>query len=330
MNAYLSKLSASLPLAAAVPVAGAFVAALGVIVMPQSVLEGVVMQSGIPALIPAAAPPLGVSARAALALIAAALAAGVLVAAFGVLARFGSQAKKKTSAKAAVKRAGYRRADAHPDAPPREPLRVSRDLDAEFSNLFVSEEEPAVAMGCDDAGIDEAEFEDVPLPMSARDEDEGAAEPVTVARAAHDATFEADIPADLDQRLADYDPDALPETPRERAAAVAPLHRPQTFEAGERFETFELTPPVRTVSPAPTPIPASQSLRSDSEAEEPMTAPETDATVLALLERLERGIARRDSRKSRRSASMQGKRGGNSGQGLSSTLDDLRRMAVGG
>ena len=329
MTAYLSKLSASLPLAAAIPVAGAFVAALGVIVMPQGVLEGAVMQSGIPALIPAAAPPLGVSARAALALIAAALAAGVLVAAFGVIARLGPQAKAKERAKAAAKRSGYRRADAHPDAPPREPLRVSRDLDAEFANLFTREDEPAVAMGRDDTEIHDAEFEDAPLPMSARDEDEAAAVPISEERVIRSASFEAEIPADLDQRLADYDPDALPETPRERVAAVAPLHRAQTFEAGERFATFELTPPVRAVSPKPAPIPASRSLRSDSEPHEPIAAPETDATILALLERLERGIARRDTRISRRSAPMPGNRGGTGGQGLSSTLDDLRRMAVG-
>ena len=54
----------------------------------------------------------------------------------------------------------------------------------------------------------------------------------------------------------------------------------------ERFEVFELTPPVR---PKPEPAPA---MRMPAPAE-PIVRPETDASVHALLERLERGVVRK-------------------------------------
>ncbi|ODP36699.1 hypothetical protein [Sphingomonas turrisvirgatae] len=90
---------------------------------------------------------------------------------------------------------------------------------------------------------------------------------------------------------------------------VAPLQpKPITplYEVGERFETFAL---------APTPAAAPQTA--------PITAPETVATVHSLLDRLERGIARRSQ-----AAAPEAAPPADAAQGLGNTLEMLRRMAV--
>ncbi len=117
-----------------------------------------------------------------------------------------------------------RRADAHPDAHPRPPLRASHDL-----------EMPAWALP------------KVPVEQEA-------------------AAVECDLPVDLDQPLAAFDPQAIPAVPlpppvpprRERAASPA-QRTPASRDPGDR-----------------------------------LVRPETDASVHALLERLERGVVRRN------------------------------------
>lgn len=98
------------------------------------------------------------------------------------------------------------------------------------------------------------------------------------------APAEQPLPEDLDQPLAAFDPGAIPDEPAPLPEAVAPLAptpRPSVFDTSERFETFQLTPPP-AVAAAPPP-------RRDPAA----PRPDTEATVHALLERLERGVARR-------------------------------------
>jgi hypothetical protein len=83
---------------------------------------------------------------------------------------------------------------------------------------------------------------------------------------------------------------------------VAPLYRaPEPIQApGERFEAFELPrEPVTAIAPAA----------------EPMLAPRTEATVHALLDRLERGVAQRA-------------RQPKPGPGLQDTLAELRSLAA--
>lgn len=114
-----------------------------------------------------------------------------------------------------------RRADAHPDARPRPPLRPAHELDI-----------PAWAI--------------VPVEMP--------------------TAAERDLPADLNQPLAAFDPMAIPTVPlpppvpprRDRAASAA-LRTPSGRDPADR-----------------------------------LVRPETDATVHALLERLERGVVRRN------------------------------------
>ncbi|MEI9928050.1 MAG: hypothetical protein WDN44_10605 [Sphingomonas sp.] len=57
------------------------------------------------------------------------------------------------------------------------------------------------------------------------------------------------------------------------------------FDDSERFEIFELTPAARPAPPRPVPAPVRR--------EEAIARPETDATIHALLDRLEKGVVRR-------------------------------------
>ena len=241
------------------------VVALCVLAVPASALEALVMASGLPAIFAAAEPPLGFTARAILA-----LGSGGLVAAcawFGLSALLGERflrfGESDLTDADAVAMPVIRRADAHPDAPPRPPLLATRDLGRPFLDPLPADPEPIVAKA-----------PTVPV-----------------------APVEQPLPKNLNQPLSAFDPAAVPEVPIPAPVTPSPLRRaprPPVFDEGERFEVFELTPPVRLrpslVVEAPVaeaPAPASR--------EEAITRPETEATVHALLERLERGVVRKAS-----------------------------------
>lgn len=107
-------------------VAGIVAAALFLLV-PQGALEDWVWRSGIAALMPAAQPPLGGTARAVLALTAGALTAAVTWSALFLL--FGPDGWLAPKARQEDGLPVLRRADAHPDAPARKPLSAA-DLGA--------------------------------------------------------------------------------------------------------------------------------------------------------------------------------------------------------
>lgn len=206
--------------------------AAAIAVMPADMLESLVMKSDVPAVLAAAAPPLGATARVLLLLI---VGGGVAVfAGLGLWLTLGNRRIALGRAPIDPELPQLRRADSHPDAPPRALVRAHRDLGA-------------------------------PPPAAAP---------------------ERPLPADLDAPLAEYDPGAIPDVPRAPVPAVAPLvrfERPQLIDPGDRFETFDLVrPPV-----------------------------EPTATLHALLDRLERGFARRPQ----------------SGRSLDQALVDLRRLA---
>ncbi|MES2339546.1 MAG: hypothetical protein V4537_15750 [Pseudomonadota bacterium] len=256
--------------------------AIAFLLVPAAVLETAVLDSGIPALLPAAAPPLGWTARVALgmtvggaAAAAAWLGAFLLLGGEGVVSfaiptfRMPSFALPKfalpklTVPKLTVPKFTrvrspreilsvpsdhvpvLRRADAHPDAPARAPLLATRDLGVPFLDV----------------------------------------------RAPKPAPVERDLPADLDATLSAFDPFAIPAAPAEPVRAVAPLQssRSAIQDVGERFETFELHPPI--------------------------AAARTDATIHALLDRLERGVSARQP---------DGAVAGNRDE----TLGELRRLAT--
>ena len=93
--------------------------ALGFLLVPAGPLEAATEASGIAAVLPVAAPPLGVTARAVLA-----LGGGLFVAAIGWAALYLLFGPGGPLARSASKgdKPSVRRGDAHPDAPPRWPL----------------------------------------------------------------------------------------------------------------------------------------------------------------------------------------------------------------
>lgn len=242
-------------------------AAFGVAVMPVATLEALVMDSGIAAIIHAAEPPLGLTARAMLAggagLIAAMLGwfiAFILVGTRGLIV--GDEAEIEDEGEYEARTPIIRRADAHPDAPPRPPLRATRDLGTPFLDIHAADNENHI----DDDALELAAPLAVPI--------------------------EQPLPEDFNQPLAAFDPLAIPPVPLPKPAPVPPLARPArpaVFDESERFEVFELTPPVRTPPrPIPVSVPEPAPVRQEA-----IVRPETDASVHALLERLERGVVRK-------------------------------------
>ena len=108
----------SLPVYGAV--VGGLIAATAVLLASTETLESAVWTTGVAALVPSAAPPLGTTARALLAVGSGALVAALLWSSLFLL--FGPGG---VFAKASPREDGVpviRRADAHPDAPPRKPM----------------------------------------------------------------------------------------------------------------------------------------------------------------------------------------------------------------
>lgn len=329
MVAYTPGQRLTLPIAPLVAGLLGFVAAGAAALAPTPLLETLVSDSGLPGLIPAAEPPLGATAHALVA-----FGMGALVAIFAGLGLFlllGTRAvtlrKGEAEESDAVPTPVVRRADAHPDAPPRPPLLATRDLGTPFRETA--------------ARHHVAEVEEMPIMP--------VAEPAV--EVAH-VPAERALPADLDQPLAAFDPWAIPETPLPAASLTSvPVRRKPApvFAPGERFEVFELLPPIRpepvAAEPAPVepvlvepvrpepvqaaaaPNPLEMRLAASVLAEkpEPIAAPETDATIHALLERLERGVARR--RATPASATRPTRRS-EAEHGLQEALASLRQMAM--
>ncbi|MDJ0277193.1 hypothetical protein QLH51_10345 [Sphingomonas sp. 2R-10] len=106
--------------------------AIAIAFVPAWRIETVVSESGLPAFLPIAAPPLGWTARAALMLLAALLVALPLWVALTLLGATRPTALTYSEAAEDELPPSVRRADAHPDAPPRPPVRAGRDLGAPF------------------------------------------------------------------------------------------------------------------------------------------------------------------------------------------------------
>jgi hypothetical protein len=266
--------------------------------LKPSILEAVVGASGLPAFLPSAAPPLGDTAQGAIALFSG-VCFGFLV--WVALTLLISRMDARVVQAAPVVQDGeeteaapvLRRADAHPDAPPRPPLRATRDLGTPFLDIR--------AAGASAA----APRSPAPLPLSA------AADPSPVVRERIlQPPVERALPADLRQPLAAFDPSAMREEPLAPAQPVPPLQpkpaRPTIFNPHERFETFELTPPSSpeesVVPAAPAPVIVTPAAPVTPPAPVPLVAAKTDATVHALLARLERGVATRESAERRAQA----------------------------
>lgn len=293
----------SLPVAPAIGAALGLGAALAVALMPTAMIEDYLIASGLPQLMPAAAPPLGNTARLGLMLVAAGMVG--LTAWFLLFLVFGARAVYFRGAKPAADSPAVpvlRRADAHPDAPARRPLFASEELGTPFLDISAAPKEARA-----------------PLPQ--------VAEPVTPPPAPRD------IPADLDTPLSAFDPTAIPEVPLTPPPAVKPLavrvvapaaavavtkaeetpdepaahaalRAPTALAPGERLETFELTPMVRGDT-APPPRPSARSV-------------DTETTIASLLDRLERSV---QDREAKRAAAAKAR-------SIDETLGELRALAM--
>jgi hypothetical protein len=193
--------------------------------------------------VPVPAVPFGVGA----ALVALAL-AGVMTAAW-LLRR--NAASRGAARKGAGEAPLLRRADAHPDAPPRPPLLAMRDLGTPFLEVR--------------AGETKRDFE------------------APAATQPKSAPVERALPRDLSQPLAAFDPDAIPDVPLAPAAKLPSLRpgaRTPAYAASDAFGLLRLVPAGRPGAQAGT------------ARDERITRPETEASIHALLDRLEHGMIR--------------------------------------
>ena len=308
MEAILRRQHLTLPIA---PIAASLAALLvggAVFAMPIDVLEGMATDSGIASLVTAAAPPLGMTARLSVAVLAALLIGGLLWFGLGLLLGGRGIALRRPAGERTEDGVPVlRRADAHPDAPPRRPVFANRDLGTPFLDVHaeprVTGERP-LPRNLDtplsqylhplDEPLPPAPAEAVeatPIAMEAIDAvAEQPAQPLPILRDRGD-TADARPIAPPAAGLAEDESNAVMESgpaiaapfvvdqpTAETPAPVAAI--PDAPAKVARIETFELTPMVRGDN-APSPVPAAA----------PADAP--TATIHDLLTRLERGVARR-------------------------------------
>ena len=108
---------------------------LGSLAVRASLLEGLVLKSHIDLIVPAAAPPLGITARILLALLMAALGAivGIILARRLALPKAESRERKRGAKGLSANQPRVRSRDAHPDAPARRPISAHEELGEERS-----------------------------------------------------------------------------------------------------------------------------------------------------------------------------------------------------
>ena len=289
------------PLAPAAALVLAALAALMFLIMPIGVIEDLVVDSGIASFVTAAQPPLGTTAHLAIAFFVA-LCVGAM-SWFGLFLLVGN----RTVVLGRVAREDgvpiLRRADAHPDAPPRRPVFANRDLGTPFLEVTAESPPPmtaADAMAFEPATVEERSIpadldtplatyrnpldpplpEPEPLPLGRMEEPVAPPAPIWLEPSAPEPeSLSAPEPiARVDLRpsiIAPASPvvapSARPAPEPEPEAEPEPAPEPR-FASHERIETFELTPMVRSSE---------------------TSAPLPSATIHDLLDRLERGVAKR-------------------------------------
>ncbi|MFM9827506.1 MAG: hypothetical protein ACKVOB_02020 [Sphingomonas sp.] len=277
------------------PVAPAIGGALGCMVSlfialaPAAMLEQMVEQTGIASVLAVAEPPLGLTARLVLMLV---IGGGLgvllwlaLFLLFGPRTLTVGPSGQVCDTETDRWRPSLRRADAHPDAPARRPVFAQRDLGTPFLEVKA----PQMAQG--DAATEPAanafaEPDDIAalLPETEAAMDDLAAPQLAVVdsvQRASAALVERDLPKDLEARLVDYDPDAFrPSVSSAFSPRLVNARRATALAPGERLETFELTPMVRSVMPS-----------AAASGEQPKPT-----SIAALLERLERGVSQKAER----------------------------------
>jgi len=232
-----------LPVAALSGLAVVFVA----FAMPGGLLADAVGASGLPSVLPAAAPPLGLTARAAIG-VAGALATFLVV--FGLLRlldRTGLDSpRRKPVAELDDESPRLRRRDVHPDAPVRRPISATRDLGEPQRRggrteaptaLWLAEADPVEAMAFEEPAPEAEYFEAEPDPAV-------GPEPEPIAEAAPEAEPEQEYFAEP----------PLDPTPEPAAAPASSL--PELMERLERGLARRQSPPAPApAAPAPSAAP---------------------------------------------------------------------------
>jgi hypothetical protein len=270
----------AVPLAPAIAMVLAALGALMFLLMPTAVLEDLVVDSGIASLVTAAQPPLGITAHFAIAFLVALVVGGVSW--FGLFLLIGTRvvAIGRNAREDGVPI--LRRADAHPDAPPRRPVFANRDLGTPFLEVTADTPPPmsvADAVAYVPPVIEERDIPaDLDTPLATYrgplDPPLPAPDPLPIGRIDEPVAAPEPIiaPLPVPEPVVAVDPRpirAVPESP----AVVPPADDPAPrFASHERIETFELTPMVRSSE---------------------TSAPLPSATIHDLLDRLERGVAKR-------------------------------------
>ena len=130
---------------------------IGSLVLPIGLFEGAVTATGVDAAVPAAAPPLGFTARAAIAILAGlvGLAAGLVLARKVAAAQSGSKERSRDLK--------LNDEDRHPDAPAKRPISARKELGSEglgpVEDPWKFEDEWAEDEDNDDGGFDASDFE---------------------------------------------------------------------------------------------------------------------------------------------------------------------------
>ena len=299
MESHSRRQRLTVPIAATVAGAAALAIAAAVLAMPGTVLEDMVLDSGIAAFVTAAEPPLGLTARLAIALAAAGAIGGLLWVGLRLLIGdrdFTIRVPGRVPGRAASG-PRVRRADAHPDAPPRRPVFAHRDLGTPFLDVRaapIPEEERAIPADLDTPLARYLHPLDRPLPVAPPGIDFEALDALEPLPIRHDLSGPSESALPIGDAspvpVAAFamaepvgEPPAGPVAAQSATSPVAPSSEPVDLAGEARIETFELTPMVR---------PAPAAVIEEAMPAEP-SAPLEPATIHDLLARLERGVARR-------------------------------------
>lgn len=260
----------ALPLYGAV--AGGVVMAAIVAMLSTETLENLVWTTGVAALVPAALPPLGLTARVLLALGSGLLVGALLWSSLFLLFGPGGLLAKRTPREDGVP--VVRRADAHPDAPPRKPMSAA-DLGT-----------PMMEVGVGGSGgvRDERTIPaDLDLPLAAFDPK--AILPVPMAPVRPVSPLAQPMVAPVVDMLRSAEPSTFVTAP-----LVEPVERPveAVFEEADAEPVYEAVPET-TPDPIPDMIAPTPIARPGRPPAEPATPP----TIEALLLRLEQGARKR-------------------------------------
>ncbi len=260
----------ALPLYGAV--AGGVVMAAIVAMLSTETLENLVWTTGVAALVPAALPPLGLTARVLLALGSGLLVGALLWSSLFLLFGPGGLLAKRTPREDGVP--VVRRADAHPDAPPRKPMSAA-DLGT-----------PMMEVGVGGSGgvRDERTIPaDLDLPLAAFDPK--AILPVPMAPVRPVSPLAQPMVAPVVDMPRSAEPSTFVTAP-----LVEPVERPveAVFEEADAEPVYEAVPET-TSDPIPDMIAPTPIARPGRPPAEPATPP----TIEALLLRLEQGARKR-------------------------------------